>query len=165
MLDKEDIGPAVMVGPPAPSPTAATLAQNAAQTHADPLVKGTERGPVAVLEVCKPAHQTPIDIRDDHGKTVPICTLRLGTEGCLELLETLRPRPAHPPLKMIPEEVESPAGGGIDDTGFCGVKRKPGLGCPALSQSRRPMRLSLRATRNDEVIGNLTMAIPDRAIR
>ena len=153
LFSKESISPALMVGPAAPTPTALTFPEDAAQAHAYPGVQRLEGVATAVFEVLKPAPKGPIDIRDNSEETMAISTLGLVTDRIPEFLLTLSPGPAHPPLKMIAQKVETPANGGIDDSGFGRVQRKSGLSRPSLNQGQGLKSLSFRATQNDEVIG------------
>ena len=61
MLSKEGVRPAMMVKAPATSSSPLPPAQDASKTHPDPLVERLERGPVAVLEVLKPASANRVD--------------------------------------------------------------------------------------------------------
>ena len=65
MLGKEGIGPAPMVRTAASAAAFASLAQDAAQAHADPFVNAAKRREMAVAKVAKPSPQRLVDVPDD----------------------------------------------------------------------------------------------------
>jgi len=121
MLGKEGVGPALMICPPSPAATSTTFPEDAAQPHANPGIETGERDTLAVLEIGKPAGKDSVEVRNDHGEAMTVTAFRLGTNGLLELLQTLGPRPAHPLFKMVSQKVETTGKPCIDDAGFEGV--------------------------------------------
>ena len=150
LLSKEGISPAVMVGPSALTSTAPTFPEYAAKAHAYPGVQRLEGIPTAVLEILKPALKGPIDVRDNREETMAISTPGLVTDRIPEFLQTLGPRPAHAPFKMITQKVESAANGRIDNAGFGRVQSKTRLGRPLLNHRQSKKGLRFRATQNNK---------------
>ena len=153
LLSKEGIAPAVMVRPSAPTPTAPTFPEYAAQAHAYPGVQRSKGSIMAVFEILKPAFEGPVDIRDNREETMAIITPGLVTDRIPEFRQTLTPGPAYAPFKMITQKVEAAANGRINDAGFGRVQSKASLGRPSLNHSQGDKSLGFRATQNDEVVG------------
>src|SRR4029077_17124680 len=63
-LGKVAVFPALMVRSATFTASSCALPQNAAQTHADPAVQGSKRGPVTVLEVIEPTPQGLVQAGD-----------------------------------------------------------------------------------------------------
>jgi len=108
---------------------------------------------MAVLEVRKPAWESSVDVRNDHGEAVAVTAFRPGTDSLLELLQTLGPRPAHTPFKVVSQKVETTGKPGIYDAGFEGVQSETGRGRPLPNQVQCQKSLGFRATQEDEIIG------------
>ena len=84
MRGKESIRPAMMIEPAAASAATTTMAQDAAQTHADPAVKVDKSPATAVLKVLKPAFQRPIDVQDDDRQAIAVIPSRFLTNRVFE---------------------------------------------------------------------------------
>ena len=150
LLSKEGISPAVMVGPSTLTPTAPTFPEYAAKAHAYPGVQRLEGIPTAVLEIFKPTPEGPIDVQDNREETMAISTPGLVTDRVFEFLLALSPGPAHAPLKVITQKVETADNGRIDNAGFSRVQSKTRLGRPALNHVQSNESLSFCATQNDK---------------
>src|SRR5947209_20605682 len=94
LRDKERVRPTLVVPPAAAPGPARTPPQNAPQPCTDPAVEQLERRVVAMLEVPEPAPQRDAHVTDDDAQRPPVRASRLRTQGGLELVQALLPRPA-----------------------------------------------------------------------
>ena len=85
MLDKESIGPAMMIETAATSSATVTMTEDAAQTHTDPTIEHNESETTAVLKVLKPTFHGPIHVQDDDRQAIAVGPSGLLTDGIFEL--------------------------------------------------------------------------------
>src|SRR5437764_12064572 len=107
MFEKEGIGPALMVATAPSTSATGTFAQDAAQTHAEPLVDYFKCRPTAVFEVAEPAAQGAVDVLDGALKAYSAGAASLLTKGSFQLLQALLAWPGTATLEAVSEKVES----------------------------------------------------------
>src|SRR5688572_12296212 len=90
---KESIRPQLIVTFPSTTTAVSTFAQDAAQTHPEPLVQRRKRRVVAMFEIPKPASRDQIDARDDYLQASPVVALGKHAQLVLEFLQALAARP------------------------------------------------------------------------
>src|SRR5213083_1227 len=96
-----------MVRATAATPSALTLTQNAAQTHADPAVNIREYVPVTMLKVPEPSLERLAQGGRNAVQAAAVGAFRLGTHGILQLVHAFLPRQAKPATKGIAEKVKA----------------------------------------------------------
>src|ERR1700737_1710563 len=105
------------------------LPQNAAQSHADPPVQGSKRGPVTVLEVIEPTTQGLVQAGDHEGQRVTGVPMRFDTHRLLELCDAFLPRPVEFVLEVIAQKIKAFISD-VYNLGFLGMQRQPVLRHP-----------------------------------
>ena len=151
-LRKVGIGPALMIRSASPTSQAMPMAQDAAQTHAHPVVQRGKRALIAVLEVAKPAVQGSIQIDDGGLQALPARAPGLGSNRVSKFPFTLPTRPFSALLEMVTEKIEAPRLGGVHNSRLDRMQHQSGLCRPALHLFQRLLSFPLRATQHHEVI-------------
>ena len=146
---KVGIGPAVMIKATSPTTSSAAFAQNRSQTHSDPAVQGRELVMMAVLVVCKPASQHPVQFSGNELKAMTVGPLRLGSDRVFQLLQALVPWPAMPGVEVIAEKVET-LGLCFDDAGLLRMQNQSGFRRPLLHDRQCLLCFQAGATHDHE---------------
>src|SRR5258705_12881400 len=108
------------------------FAQQAAQTHSQPLVQRCIRRVVALFEVTMAATYDRVQARDDYLQALPVIALGVPADFVLQLFQALTPWPALATLEVIPEKVKAAMFSGIDNPRLSPVQRQAGLRRPLL---------------------------------
>src|ERR1022692_2874732 len=101
------VRPTLMVRTAAPTVSARTLAQDTAQTAADPAVQGHVYSPLAMSKESKPSLQRRIQRPDDPRQAVPVGTACLRSDGVFQLVQALRPRQSKITSERVAQEGEA----------------------------------------------------------
>src|ERR1700732_818393 len=154
-LGKECVRPTLMVRtPPTPAP-AASLAQDATQSHPYPAIDRCKRGLETVLEVTKPASQCTVDMDDDDLQSRTVGPLGFLPQSVLELVQTLLLRPVVDttlgPFEVIAQKLKAFLAN-VHQPRLGRVQRQADLRRPLLHQRQGPLRFLRRSTQDHEVV-------------
>ena len=165
LLVKERNRPAQMIPAAMPSPSVASLAQQATHSHTHPLVHQRERRAVTVFEVRKPSGQAAVQVRDDRRQAVPVSSPGLDSNRVLQLLQALSPRPTQTTFEMVAQKIEAACLRSIHDPGLDRMQRESRRGSPRPHRSsawRASASLRHKITKSSAY---LTISNPAAAIR
>jgi hypothetical protein len=121
----------------ATSVTAPAVSDDAAQSPQHPVIQVGEDEFSAMLEVLKPAAQSPIQVRDDGRKALPVRAPGLGSDRVLQLCQALASGPTFSPFEVIPQKVEAACRRGVHDSSLRRMQFQPRRGCPVLDPFQR----------------------------
>src|SRR2546425_917982 len=139
-------------------PTSATplpalaLAEDTSQPLPQPLVEPDEGEGVTVLEIFKPAHQGPVDVRDDGLKALPVSASGFGSDGVFELLLTLPARPVIASLEMVAQKIKAARLRGVHNPCLGRMQFETGLRRPRLHPLKRGSSFGFSSTQDHEVV-------------
>ena len=89
--------------------SASSAVQETAKPHPNPSVQiFVERSATAVLEVCEPAAERPVQFRDDRRQRDPRRPFRFRSHRIFQLPDALLPRPVFLALEVIARKSQSP---------------------------------------------------------
>src|SRR5208282_5633975 len=152
VLGKEGRWPMDIIPTSAAAVTALAVSEDAAQSPQHPVIEVGEDEFSAMLEVLKPAAQSPIQVRDDGREALPVRAPALDTNRVLQLGQALASGPTFPPFEVIPQKVEAAFGCGVYDPRLGRVQLQSRCRGPALYPFQRLAGFRLAPAQNHEVI-------------
>src|SRR2546426_12684768 len=121
-----------------------TLFRSTSQPLPQPLVEPDEGEGVTVLEIFKPAHQGPVDVRDDGLKALPVSASGFGSDGVFEHLLALPARPVIASLEMVAQKIEAARLRGVHNPCLGRMQFETGLRRPRLHPLKRGSAFGFR---------------------
>jgi len=107
-LLKEFIRPAKMIHfATDPFDPFAAFPQDAAQSASNPTIQYRKRPLVAVLEILKPAFQSPVQMGCDIGQTLAVASSGLGSDRVFEFLKAILAGPSCTSFKVVAKKIKS----------------------------------------------------------
>src|SRR5439155_23355746 len=149
---EEVIRPALMIPPASTSVEFVSLAQDAAQPLAYPLVERFVRRPVAVLEILHPAPQAAVDVFDDVLHRVGALAFGLSPECVLQFIQAFLAWPAVASLEVVAQKIEASRLTGVDSAGLGRMQGQPCLFHPFSYRRQCGLRLFGTGAEDDEVV-------------
>src|SRR5512134_3582721 len=153
LLDKEGIGPALMV-PASPAASAATaFAQDAPNPSPHPAILGAKGRGIAVLEISKPSLQSPVEIFDNDLQAMSVGAPRLDSDRVSKFPEALLPWPFLALFEVVAQKVEAPWLGGVHNPRLDWMQPQSGLLGPLPHLLQGVLGFPLAPRQDHKVIG------------